>query len=122
MKKFIEIARKAHIVSLFTIIILPQAAQSMIRTIGSLPQTDDERAHRTLSQAKPSSEGFLLDGQNIEDLLKKSYIKGREEGVREAKKIAVLSLLSENVNIDVISKATGFSIEEIEALKSKHSQ
>ena len=42
--------------------------------------------------------------------------KGREEGAAEGKAEVARNMLAMNMNVDVITKATGLSAEEVEAL------
>ena len=42
---------------------------------------------------------------------------GRREGIKEEKREITMNLLKENIDIEVISKTTGLSIEEIKSLK-----
>ena len=42
---------------------------------------------------------------------------GRREGIKEEKREIAMNLLKENIDIEVISKTTGLSIEEIKSLK-----
>ena len=42
---------------------------------------------------------------------------GRREGIEREKREIAMNLLKENIDIEVISKTTGLSIEEIKSLK-----
>lgn len=58
---------------------------------------------------------LLEDAEEI--ALSENFEKGREEGIKKGIKEVAKSLLLEGVDIKVISKTTGLSIEEIEKLK-----
>lgn len=56
----------------------------------------------------------IRDEMNIRE---SGFIDGKEEGKKEQKIEIAKNMLQENINIDVISKVTGLSLEEIESLK-----
>jgi predicted transposase/invertase (TIGR01784 family) len=61
-------------------------------------------------------------GEQLPELLEQKHREGIEAGVLEGKKMTALGLLAQEVDIDIISKATGFSREEIELLRSSTGQ
>jgi len=57
--------------------------------------------------------------KGIEKAIQKGKLEGIQEGIQKGKLEDAKRLLELGVNIEIISKATGLSIEEIRALQSK---
>ncbi|WP_185907853.1 Rpn family recombination-promoting nuclease/putative transposase [Psychrobacillus soli] len=63
---------------------------------------------------------YILDEEGkLDDVKYKAEKKGREEGLKEGKRELVENLLSMNIEIEVIQKATGLSASQIEEIKAK---
>jgi hypothetical protein len=52
--------------------------------------------------------------------IKEGELKGREEGREEERRSLALKMLQENVSLDLITRVTGFSPEQIQHLQAEH--
>ena len=70
----------------------------------------DERIERNLRKQQDYSDGFD-DGKEL----------GIEEGIRKNKRDMIINLNKNGVSLEIISKSTGLTIEEIkDIIKSNH--
>ena len=49
--------------------------------------------------------------------LREANLQGREEGIKEGIKDTALKMLQDNLDLDIISKYTGLSSEELKSLR-----
>ncbi len=66
------------------------------------------------SQLVKDYEKDVLHLEEYEDVLARKHLEGKNEGKKEI----ALALLAQNVDVSIITNATGFSIEEIETLRN----
>ena len=86
-----------------------------------------ERANKILEKLKGVDEGMLTSLATIEEENKlifnngiKTGIKsGIKTGIRQSKVEIIKNMLNENLSIDLISKVTGTSKQEINKIKSE---
>ena len=63
----------------------------------------------------------VYDKESHDKFIREAYMKEQvEQGIKQKENDMVLNLLAQNVSIDIISKASGLSIEEIEELRNSN--
>lgn len=77
----------------------------------------DESISKEDTLAYESRLKYILDEEGkLDDVKYKAEKKGREEGLKEGKQEIVQNLLSMNIEMEVIQKATGLSVSQIEEI------
>ena len=85
------------------------------KAIDELEQVSGNERLRRIAELK---EKYIRDEQaSIEYAQDEGYRHGKEDGKAEGKTEIAKNMIKENVNIELISKVTGMSIEEIKNLK-----
>ena len=85
------------------------------KAIGELEQVSGDEKIRRIAELK---EKYIRDEQASLEYAKEEGMKvGIEEGRNERNLEVAKNLLKQNIAIDIISKATGLTLEEIEKLK-----
>lgn len=85
------------------------------KAIGELEQVSGDEKIRRIAELK---EKYIRDEQaSLEYAKDEGYKTGKEEGRNERNLEVAKNLLKQNITIDIISKATGLTQEEIEKLK-----
>ena len=83
---------------------------AVIKAKKVLEEISQDKRERYLAELR---EKYILDQRAIEDT---GIEKGRKLGIEEEKKSTAIRMKKEKLNIDVISKVTGLTKEEIENL------
>ena len=104
--------------------------QSDLKLLSKGDDIMEDAANKIVSLSSDPNFISELERQQIQEYarnyaLEKAEERGKQTGIDEGKKVGInerniaiaINLLSENVDINIISKSTGLSVEEIEKLK-----
>ncbi|MGI0484895.1 hypothetical protein ACN4EK_05615 [Pantanalinema rosaneae CENA516] len=99
----------------------------------AIDQLDDRRVQSNLSASAYVLAGLILEKEVIRRILRRDLMQesvtyqeileeGREKGVEEGSRVKAqqiaINLLGEGMSLDLIARATGLTIEEIQQLSS----
>ncbi|MDR0625409.1 MAG: Rpn family recombination-promoting nuclease/putative transposase [Holosporales bacterium] len=100
------------------------SADNEVRAIADLRQKtiNDYNSEMTVAREKGLEEGFAIGEEKGKEegiaIGKEEGIAiGKEEGIATGMKQAACSMLKEGLSVEVVSKCTGLSVEEVESLK-----
>ena len=86
-----------------------------METLEEVNQDPEFREYMSMEEDAIKMENSRINA-GIEKGIKQGIEKGIEQGINQNKKEIAKALLENNIDIDIISKSTGLSIEEINNL------